>query len=178
MGKVMFSQASVRSHPWGVPPSSWGGYPLPRSRWGVSPSQVQPEGTPFQVQVGGWGRYPLSKSDPKMGGADPRRGVGRGRYTPVQVRSQDRGVGVPPLPGHTPGWGYPLLGQHSVYLLCGGRYASCIHVGGLSFFSHFPFSNVNGPELNMILLAFFIQYSDHCFLLIVYCSKIHYNTSK
>ena len=28
--------------------------------------------------------------------------------------------------------GYPQLEQHSVYLLCGGRYASCVHTGGLS----------------------------------------------
>ena len=52
-------------------------------------------------------------------------------------------VGVP-WPGGYPGWGGTLaggvpcwwgctqLGQHREYLLHGGRYASCVHAGGLS----------------------------------------------
>ena len=31
-----------------------------------------------------------------------------------------------------PGWGGTQLGQHREYLLHGGRYASCVHAGGLS----------------------------------------------
>ena len=46
-GKVLFSQVSVCPHLWGggggyhLPRSRWEGYPLLRSRQGVSPSQVQ-----------------------------------------------------------------------------------------------------------------------------------------
>ena len=36
------------------------------------------------------------------------------------------------LAGGYPGWGGTQLGQHREYLLHGGRYASCIHAGGLS----------------------------------------------
>ena len=47
---------------------------------------------------------------------------------------------VPPRPGQDRGGvGYPAgggrgtqLGQHREYLLHGGRYASCVHAGGLS----------------------------------------------
>ena len=53
--------------------------------------------------------------------------------------------GVPWLGGY-PGWGVPWpggtlpgggtqLGQHREYLLHGGRYASCVHAGGLSCFT-------------------------------------------
>ena len=36
------------------------------------------------------------------------------------------------LAGGYPGWGGTQLGQHREYLLHGGRYASCVHAGGLS----------------------------------------------
>ena len=63
--------------------------------------------------------------------------------SPSQIRK-----GYPPswpgtLTGGTPiqtlnGGGYPLPEQHSVYLLRGGRYASCFHAGGLSCHYCFP----------------------------------------
>ena len=59
---------------------------------------------------------------------------GRGGY-PILP---DRGRGYPILPGGYPhprsgqGW-CPQSEQHSMYLLRGGRYASCIHAGGLSY---------------------------------------------
>ena len=96
MGKVIFSQASVHSHldgegggrvphplMGGTPFPGPGGYPLPRSRWGVG--------------------YPLPSS---------RQG------------------GYPTWEGVPPAGGTPH--QHSVYLLRGGRCASCVHAGGLS----------------------------------------------
>ena len=105
---------------------------------GVPPSQVQVGGTPSQVQVGGGvppsqvqvgggvGAYPLPRSrwgagvgwgtpfPGPMGGA----GAVGGRVPPIQVRSQDEVGGGTPY-------------RHSVYLLRGGRYASCIHAGEL-----------------------------------------------
>ena len=42
------------------------------------------------------------------------------------------GQGGTPIPGQDRG--VPQPEQHSVYLLCGGRYASCVHAGGLSCF--------------------------------------------
>ena len=66
-GKVLFSQVSVCSHLWEIPPSPGtgrgvppsqvqvGGTPFPGPGWG-SPSQFQVGGTPSQVQAGtpGW----------------------------------------------------------------------------------------------------------------------------
>ena len=43
-------------------------------------------------------------------------------------------AGGVPWPGGYPGQGGTQLGQHREYLLHGGRYASCVHTGGLSFF--------------------------------------------
>ena len=51
--------------------------------------------------------------------------------TPIQLMG-----GTPPGKG-VPLAGYPLPDQHSVYLLRGGRYASCVQAGGFSFFIGF-----------------------------------------
>ena len=53
------------------------------------------------------------------------------------------GQGVPPSQAEgVPTWlgvpsqqGVPPPDQHSMYLLCGGQYASCVHTGGLSYYS-------------------------------------------
>ena len=87
----------------GVPPSQFrmgGGYPYLRSGWGIFPIPVQNRGTPPSA---GWG-YP---------------------HPPLA------GWGIPPIqvPGQDWGGGLPKLEQHSVYLLRGGRYASCVHAG-------------------------------------------------
>ena len=99
-----------------APPARSGGGPHPRSDWGVYPPR------PTMI---GWGTLP---SRPSMG------------YPPSQTWD-----GVPPITG----WGTPpssLDGvpqpsmdgvpppppQHSEHLLRGGRYASCVHAGGLS----------------------------------------------
>ena len=141
-GGYIFS-LSVSSHLGGVPhPADGGG--------GGYPIQLMGGGTPSQVQMGGGVPHPRSR----QGGAHPG-------YPPPGVPPAWKGVpawgtplpgrGVPaqstPLPGrgHLPGvppptWqGAPAQGtpppqqeQHSVYMLCGGRYASCVHAGGLS----------------------------------------------
>ena len=102
----------------GTQPSWWGEYPI-QSRWGstpillggggLSPSQVPPSwpetGYPL-CQHYGVGGTPILTWD--------------GGTPPIQVRSQVRTGG------------YPQLEQHSVYLVRGGRYASCVPARGLS----------------------------------------------
>ena len=56
------------------------------------------------------------------GGSDPAGGEGVGQVQPAGgVRSSWRGGG-----------GSAKIEQHREYLLHGGRYASCVHAGGLS----------------------------------------------
>ena len=95
-----------------------------------------PGGVPCQVQPGGgvpcWGvplwRGTLAGGYPTGGypgqvppwpgqdGVVPCQGGTQVRYPPSQVRMR----------------GGTQLGQHREYLLHGGRYASCVHAGGLS----------------------------------------------
>ena len=113
----------------GTPSQAGGGYYLLRQ--GVLPSQAGGttfpgggEGTPFPGREGGitfpgGGGYYL----PRQGVLPSQTG---GYYLPRQ------GVLPSQVGGTTfPGRGYPLPEQHSVYLLRGGRYASCVHAGGL-----------------------------------------------
>ena len=108
--------------PWG----SRGGYPARSSRGG---------GT-LPGPAGGGGTLP----GPAGGGGVPWLGGVHCQVQPGRV----------PWPGGYPGqgvacrgvpwWGSTLpgegtqLGQHREYLLHGGRYASCVHAGGLSCF--------------------------------------------
>ena len=90
----------------------------------------------------------FSLSTPVGGGGVPWPGPARGGGYPSQVQpgvpprpSQDKGR-VPQLGGGT--WGIPYqvrtggypppprTGQHMEYLIRRGRYASCVHAGGLS----------------------------------------------
>ena len=61
----------------------------------------------------------------------PPRGVPRSRYPRGGTK-----VRVPPLGGYqgpgTPPGGGTRVGQQKEYSLHGGRYASCVHAGGLS----------------------------------------------
>ena len=98
--------------PWG----SWGGT-LPGPAGGV-PCQVQPGGYPGL----GWGT--LAGGYPGQGGTLARGYPGRGVPWPGGVPCQGRGY-----PGRGAG---TQLGQHREYLLHSGRYASCVHAGGLS----------------------------------------------
>ena len=97
----------------GVPPSQvWMvGYPLPRSGQGVPP--VSRMGYPPPIQT--WEGVPPCLD---LGRGTPPVQTWEGG-TPIQIRSQDMGV-------------HPQPEQHSVYLLRGRRYASCVH-GGLSY---------------------------------------------
>ena len=97
-------------------------------------------GVPCQVQLGG---YPgqggtLAGGVPWPGGYPGWRGtLARGVPWPGGYPGQGEGGtlagGVPWLGGY-PGRGGTHLGQHREYLLHGGRYASCVHAGGLSCF--------------------------------------------
>ena len=75
----------------------------------------------------------------------PCLGMYPGRVSPSQVRTGGTllggtQVGTPPQQG-TPrarsGWGGTQLRQQKEYSLHGGRYASCVHAGGLSCFVNF-----------------------------------------
>ena len=80
----------------------------------VPPSQIQVGGgTPSQIQVGN------THSQVQVGGSPFK---GWGYYLPR---------GDTPFPGR----GDSLPEQHSVDLLPGGQYASCVHAGGLSCLS-------------------------------------------
>ena len=116
-----------------------GGYPIPGPGGGGmgTPSQVQVGEYPSQVQGG----YPI----PGPGGY-PILGPGRGCPPGIPPHlAGGRLPGVPPHlaggcpPGVSPTWQGgarpgtpPYQEQHSMYLLHGGRYASCVHAGGLS----------------------------------------------
>ena len=85
---------------------------------GGVPCQVQPGGVPCQVQPGG---VPCQV---QLGGGYPARSS-RGGTLPGPA-------GGVPWPGGYPAGGGTQLEQHREYLLHGGRYASCVHAGGLS----------------------------------------------
>ena len=109
----------------GQPPGG-GGYPARSSQGGV-PCQVQPGGYPARG-VPCWG-VPC-QGDPAGGtlpggypaGGDPATGG-------TQVSSP------PPPPSQVRTGGGTQLGQHREYLLHVGRFASCVHAGGLSCLS-------------------------------------------
>ena len=87
------------------------------------------------------GTYPLAKVGTPCPGQNGGEGVPQGTYPPAKVGTPQPGqdgwrgtpryltlpptkVGTPPPP--------PGIGQHMEYLIRCGRYASCVHVGGLS----------------------------------------------
>ena len=69
----------------------------------------------LSVHTYGGGGYPARSSQGWEGGTSAR-GV-----------TQD-----PPWPGQVPGGGTEYPGQHMEYLISSGRYAACVHAGGLS----------------------------------------------
>ena len=76
------------------------------------------------------------------GGGTPARSSQPGGY----LVGPGRGVphlGYPPPPVG-PGWGggVPHFGKQMEYLICRGRYASCVHAGGLSCFSNNNYSKI------------------------------------
>ena len=123
----------------GVPhPRSGWGVPHPRSVWGGYPIPGLDRGYSIRGLAGG---YPIPGTPHTWDGVPPPRlgmryppGPGMG-YPPDLgwgTPKPDLGWGTPPdLRGYPPTWdGVPP--QHSEYLLRGGRYASCVHAGGLS----------------------------------------------
>ena len=106
-------------HTWGGTPSSWW-------RGGSTPSSWRGRGTPSS-----WGGYPSSWQGEVLHPAD-RGGTASSwmGYPPVSWMGYPpvSWMGYPP-PGGTPP---PPPEQHNVYLLRDGRYASCVHAGGLS----------------------------------------------
>ena len=110
---------------WGVPHPGLDGGGYPR----YPPTSRPSWGTPFKM-----GYPPPSRHDQ----GTPHLGMGYSCDLGCIPHHQDL-AGVPPP---TLGWGTPLpdLGwgtppwteQHSEHLLRGGRYASCVHAGGLS----------------------------------------------
>ena len=96
--------------------------------------QVQPgKGGVGQVQPGGRGG---SGPAGGRGGSGPAGGEG-------WVRSS-RGGGVGQV--QRGGGGSAKIAQHRKYLLHGGRYASCVHAGGLSCCLYFLFSFFSGQQ--------------------------------
>ena len=121
---------------------------------GGTPSQVWVGGTLSHIWVGGRGGYPVpglgeGVPHPRYGGTLQGLGV-PWHGVPLLSRSQVRLGGVPGYSPHHQDWvpphqqdGVPpaiqvrtgevhQLEQHGVYLLRGGRYASCVHAGGLT----------------------------------------------
>ena len=156
-GKVMFS----------VCPHLVGG--------GGYPDQVQREGYPRQVwPTGGGGTHPRYTPQPGQDG-DPSQGGAHLQYPPpwpghdwgcTPVRGHPSGVplgqvkmGVTPARGHLPGVPPPPpgTGQHMEYLISGGRYASCVHTGGLSclfvFARHLNCLTKQVPRMNEPVLG-------------------------
>ena len=111
-----------------------GGVPHPGGRRGV-PHPGPGRGVPHPGPGGG---YPIL--GPGRGVPHPRSR--QGGACPGYPPAGGHPPRVPPsrghLPGVPPGRGAPAQGtppqqdQHSVYLLRGARYASCVHAGGLS----------------------------------------------
>ena len=104
---------------WDVIPPARSEWEYPRTRypilgWDTPPPQPgQDGGTPGQ-------------GSPHNGMGSPLARSGQGTYP--RMGYPHPGMGPPPVLG----WGTPWLGQQKEYLLCGGRYASCVHAGGLS----------------------------------------------
>ena len=126
----------------GYPP--WGGYRGPGTPRGTKVRVTPPGGPRFGYPPGGyWGPGP----PPGGGGGVLRSGYPRGGYQ--GLGTPPGGVlrfGYPPPRGYwglgtppggyrglgTPPGGGTRVGQQKEYSLHGGRYASCVHAGGLS----------------------------------------------
>ena len=126
----------------GTPP---GGYPVryPPGGSGYPPgggSQIPPGGVPGQVPPwGGPGTPPRGVQVPLGGVPDrvpPQGGTWLGT-PPGGTRPSPQGGYPDPRGGYLTGyppWGGTQVGQHKEYSLHSGRYASCVHAGGLSCF--------------------------------------------
>ena len=104
-----------------------GTYPCGQGTYPPSQSGQDGGGTPrYQLPTpsrSGWGRgYPKVPTHPPAKVPTPT-GEGGGRSTPRYL--------PPPPPAKVPSPPPPGIGQHVEYLIRWGRYASCVHAGGL-----------------------------------------------
>ena len=126
---------------WGGTPSQvWtGGYPIPGleegGTQGTPParSKIRMRGVPRVPPIQDWMGYPPSQVQDQDGGVPPTSKTGWGTPSPP-ARSKIRTGGTPPRPrlDGVPPPTHQESEQHSEYSLHGGRYASCVHAGGLS----------------------------------------------
>ena len=121
---------------------------------GVTQTSVPPGGYPdFGTPPGGPGtpRGGTQTSVPPPGGVrvpppPPRGGGGtRVRYPPQ---------GGYRSPGTPPGGYLTRVGQQKEYSLHGGRYASCVHAGGLSCYNCKLFNNSSNQSLTEFVVIF------------------------
>ena len=125
------SQNAMRQ-PGGVPRSGYppgGGTEVRVPPRGVPRSGYPPRGVP-RSRYPPWGGY--------WGPGTPPPGGYQGPGTPPGGGYQGPGTHPPPPgggyrgPGTPPGGGGTRVGQQKEYSLHGGRYASCVHAGGLT----------------------------------------------
>ena len=118
-----------------------------------------------------------SRSSQWRGGSGPAGGWGGGQVQPVGgsgPASQGgsgpaKGGSGPARGGSTSGGGSAKIGQHREYLLHGGRYASCVHAGGLSCYIciwnqiHVPKGKLTGLNLNQKMRKWYKYVESKCF---------------
>ena len=162
-------EGGSRYPPGGVPGSGTppGGYPGQEPPWGGTRVRYPPGGV---VPGSGTPLGGVPGSGPPSGVPGPPRGGTRVRYPPGGYPGQ-----VPPLggylvggtrvrypPGGVPGSGTPpggtRVGQQKEYSLHGGRYASCVHAGGLSCI-FFYFCKIKLMKLINLGSLFYLQFN-------------------
>ena len=140
-----------------------GGYPYPIMLCNISQNAMRQQGGPVRYPPGGVPRPPQGVPGPPLGCTwtppgvypdppgvpGPPRGIrgpgtprgGPGSGTPPGgvwgLVPPQGGVRGPVPPGGVPGQVPPLRPGQKEYSLHGGRYASCIHAGGLSCFIYY-----------------------------------------
>ena len=125
----------------GVPrPGQDSGVPHPGQDGGGYPIQVRMGGYPSHVRMGGGYSSQVRIGVPQLRKGYPHTKMG------YPLPGQDGGCtpardGVPPPPP-IQRWGPPKIGQQMEYVIRSGRYASCVHAGGLSCVMHFVFSRI------------------------------------
>ena len=168
-----------------VPPPRGGGYRSPGTPpggvlksgyppWGGYPGQVPPGGyrSPGTPRGGTRVRYPPPPGGYRSPGTPP--GGTQVRYPPPPPPGGYRSPGTPPggvpksgypppggyrSPGTPPGGYLTRVGQQKEYSLHGGRYASCVHAGGLSC-SFFVFLVMTDRCVTKFLALFFQENSN------------------
>ena len=114
---------------WGVPTLAEGVPTLEQGGTYLAWGYISwPESTYF-----GWGRYLSCPTGTYPGWRGTYHGWGN--VPTLDWVPQSAWIGEPPP--RQASWGYTFpqeTEQHSEYLLCGGRYASCVHARGLCFF--------------------------------------------